>query len=128
MRRVSKKTAARNAECRDFREQFAAEVDRCEICGHERTRSYPGRIVWALHIHEIARGALRAAALDKRYAILRVCYRCHEALGNRREWPDARQLAALRRSRPKDYDLVAFNALVGRGPERVTEEDVRKWD
>lgn len=124
MRYQSKKTAARERECHEFRWLFTQEVCRCEACGHDPTNVKPGQIRWRLETHEIARGSLRQKALDKRYAILRVCLPCHDEMGNRREWPDARQLAALRKSRPDDYDLVAFNKLVGRGPNRITQEDV----
>jgi len=125
MRRVSKKTAARIAECRDFRQQLVRETGHCEICKHDPSRVRPGGIVWALHVHEIARGQHRQKALDKRFALLVCCYLCHvERLDSRAEWPEARQLAALKRSRPRDYDLAAYNELVGYGPERITEEEV----
>ena len=128
MRSRSKKTAAREDECRDFRVAFRKEVGHCEICGHDPTRVKYGQIAWVIHIHEISRGALRLKSLDKRFAILAVCWRCHEELGNRTEWPDARQLAVLRRSRPEDFSLEKFNQLVGRGANRITEEDVEAYD
>ena len=125
MKPFSKKRAARNADCREFRRSLIAEVGHCELCGHDPRRVRPGNIAWALAVHEIARGCHRHKALDQRYAVLVVCWRCHEErLSSRAEWPEARQLAALKRSRPGDYDLAAYNALVGRGPERVTEEEV----
>lgn len=128
MRPVSEKTAARNAEAQPMRDELKAEVGHCEICGHDPRRIRPGRIAWALHVHEIARGVHRQKAQDKRFALLVVCWLCHnDKLPSRREWPEARQLAALKRSRPQDYDLAEYNELVGRGPKRITEEDVEGW-
>lgn len=124
MRRMSKKTAARAAECRSFRQQLVREVGRCEICGHDPNRVRPGCVSWRLHVHEICRGVHRQKALDKRYATVVVCLPCHDALDDTAEWPESRQLAALKRSRPGDYDLAAYNALVGYGPGRITEADV----
>jgi len=129
MRRVSKKTQARIDECRELRQQLVREVDRCEVCGHDPKWARPGRIAWSLACHEIANGPLRQKALDKRYALLVTCWRCNsERLTDKKEWPEARQLARLKRSRPQDYDLVAYNKLVGYGPNRVTEEEVRTWE
>jgi hypothetical protein len=131
MRRISKKTAARKAKCRPFREQLKRDVGHCEICGHDPSRAKRGYVAWALDvldIHEIARGTHRSKAMNKRYALLVVCRYCHmERLSDPAEWPKARQLAALRRSRPEDYNLAAFNALVGWGKNRITEEEVSQW-
>jgi len=127
MRRMSKTTAAQEKECREVREQLRQETGHCEICGHDSTRVKWGQVAWAIHIHEIARGALRQRSLDKRFALLVVCFPCHEELGSRKEWPDARQLAVLKRQRPEDYDLRAFNRLIGRGPNRITEQDVEAY-
>jgi len=128
MRPISPKTAARLADCRDWRKALVREVGRCELCGHDPRRVRPGGIAWALHVHEIARGRNRQKALDKRYAVLVVCWRCHEErLSSRAAWPEARQLAALKRSRPFDYDLEAYNRLVSRGPERITEAEVEAY-
>ena len=125
MRRISKKTAVRIAEATEFRRALVSEVQHCEICGHAPGRVGPGRVAWALHVHEIARGKHRNKALDKRFAVLVVCFRCHmEQLDSREQWPEARQLAVLKRSRPADYNLEAYNELVGHGSERITEADV----
>ena len=119
MRPYTKKRSLRNREAAPFRRAFLLEIGRCELCGRR----------YGLEVHEIARGnANRVKAMDQRCAVLCVCWACHAGkLSSRAEWPEARQLAALRRSRPGDYDLAAFNALVGRGPERVTEEEVQQW-
>ena len=115
MRRISAKKRKRDREARPFREQLLIEVGRCEICGN--------RWIDGLIVHEIARGFSRSAALDKRYAVLVVCNGCHDKVDG---WTRIRQLRVLKRSRPADYDLVAFNKLVGYGENRITEEDVER--
>jgi hypothetical protein len=125
MRRVSKTTLARIREVSEFRKELLRRVGHCEVCGHDPKSRRPGAVRWVLHVHEIARGPCRQSALDKPYAVLVVCHWCHEyEVGDRGLWPDARQLAVLKRSRPADYDLALFNELIGRGPGRVTEEEV----
>lgn len=127
MKRFSLKRAARNRDVAGYRRELIASVGHCEICGHDPKRVRPRGVALALCVHEIARGPHRVKALDKPYAVLVVCWWCHEnKLSSRRNWPEARQLAMLKRSRPKDYSLAAFNELVGLGPERVTEEEVRQ--
>ena len=129
MRRVSPKTAARNAEARPFRVALVQRVGRCEVCGHDPMRLRPGWIRWALAVHEIANGADRQKAMDKPYAVLVVCAKCHiEHLGSsgpNSEWPEARQLAVLLRSRPADYDLAAYLMdFHPRAPRAVTQAEV----
>jgi len=129
MRRRSKKTAARVAECRDMREELIREVGHCEIHGNDPTPAPLGSIVWRLSCHEILNGPLRQACLDKRHSLLVVCWFCNsEVLTDKSAWPEARQLAALRKSRPADYNLRAHNTLVGRGPRRITESEVDAWN
>jgi hypothetical protein len=72
---------------------------------------------------------LRQEALDKPYAVLVTCAGCNcESMTDRSEWPESRQLSILKKSRPADYDLVAYNFLVNpNAPERITEEEVKKW-
>jgi hypothetical protein len=125
MRRTSKKTAARQRQCKALRKELIAEVGRCEICGHDPQRQLCGSVQWDLCVHEIARGAHRQKALDKRYAVLVLCWACHTMrIHGTEHWPEARQLAVLKRSRPDDYDLAAYNALIGYGQNRITEDDV----
>lgn len=116
MRPYTKKRAARNRQAKPFRDAMLIEVPLCEVCNRNATSE----------VHEIARGtANRQKAQDKPYAVLVVCWTCHMGpLSSRAEWPEARQLAALRRSRRADFDLEAYNLLVGRNPERITIEDV----
>ncbi len=118
MRSMSAKTRKRFDECREFRKALLFEIGVCELCG---SRSFP-------HLHEIARGQARLRALDKRFALLLLCHSCHmERIHNGPEkWPEARQLALLKRNRPKDLDLEAYNKLVGYGPKRITMEDLEK--
>jgi len=124
MRRVSKKTAARVAECKPFRDALIAEVGCCEVCLRRR-QVRPGKLC----VHEIARGSHRHKAVDKRFALLVLCDRCHlERIHGNEQWPQARQLAVLKRSRPADYDLAAFLNLKNPNALRaITEEEVQAW-
>jgi hypothetical protein len=128
IRPVSKKRRARIREVQGFRKGLIEEVGRCEVCGHNPDRMKTGHVQWTLVVHEIARGEHREKALDQRCAVLVLCWRCHaERIHGPEEWPQARQLAVLRRSRPEDYDLEGFNALVGYGPRRITDKEVERW-
>jgi len=100
------------------------EVEHCELCGHDPTRV---RHDYKLVIHHIMRGALRKKSTGKRFANLVLCKNCHDTcIHGKTEWRQARQLALLRRSRPGDYDLAAYNELKGYGADRITESDVDK--
>ena len=126
---VSDKRKARMAEVREFRSNLVAEVGRCEVCGHDPTRVKPGQIAWSIACHEVANGPDRDKALDCRFAILVCCWLCNsEDLTDKVKWPQARQLAVLKRSRPYDYDLAAFNELVGYGKDRITEAEVAQYE
>ena len=93
-----------------------SEVGCCEVCGF-RWRS-------RLCVHEIAQGTDRAKALDKRFAVLVLCEACHGRIHNEVGWPRVRQLAVLKRSRPEDMDLPAFNKLCGNAANHITMEEV----
>jgi hypothetical protein len=129
MRRNTMKRAKRNRDCAEWRKALIQRVGRCEACGC--SPAYRKLLGWDLHslaVHEIARGSHRHKARDKAYAVLVVDREYHdEKLSSKSEWPESRQLAALRQSRPQDYDLAAYNALVGLGPDRITEADVDAW-
>ena len=127
MRRVSKKRAARNAEAKPILDALIARVGRCEVCPRDHRQVRSGWIRWRLDVHHIARGSHREKALDKPFAVLVVCWVCHERIHFGTGWPQARQLAILKRKRPKDYDLDAFNRLIGSGPNRITQEEVDQW-
>ncbi len=74
------------------------------------------------------RGPLRQKSTGKRFASLVLCYPCHmQRVHGNEDWPEARQLAVLKRSRPEDLDLPAYNKLKGYGPQRITESDLNKW-
>lgn len=122
MRHRSKKTARRVRACQEFRKQLVKEVGYCEVCAPKWTS-------WPLCCHEIARGTSRLLALDKRFAILVVCKHCHDVrIHGNEDWPEARQLAALKRSRLNDFDLKKYNRLKGRGENRITIEDVKEYE
>lgn len=126
MRQVSEKTAARAAECREMRRALVAQVGHCELCGHDPRRPRLGKVCWALACHEILNGALRQKCLDKRHSLLCLCWWCNSnVVTDKKLWPEARQLAALLKSRPQDYDLAAHNLLANpMAPQRVTQEEV----
>lgn len=102
----------------------------CEICGHSPARPHRGKPaeLSRLCCHEIACGPHRQKSLDKPFALLVLCWWCNGyRVTNKQWWSEARQLAVLRAVRPNDYDLSAYNALVGYGPNRITQEDVDRW-
>ena len=96
------------------------ELGACEICGTTRGR---------FDVHEICRGVHRAAALDKPFALLLVCRRCHDdKLSSASEWPESRQLAALARSRPSEFSLADYIALTSpKAPRRIEIMEVLQW-
>jgi len=123
MQPISKKKAARDAEEAAFKRKLCDELGVCEICGPDATRAKSD-----IEMHHIARGIHREKASVARFAVLLLCWRCHELeVDDPAKWPQSRQLAVLKRSRPQDYDLAAFNALVGWGRYRITEDDVKQW-
>ena len=131
MRRISKRRAKRNRQVSKIRKGLIRRVRKCELCQHgpkRPSRSHPleGSL---LACHEIARGIHRSRALDQPYALLVVCWLCNSHLATHpKEWPESRQLAVLRASRPDDYDLEAYNLLVNpNAPERITQDEVDQW-
>lgn len=131
MRRVSKKRQALMKDATPMRRSLIDQVGKCEICGaspRHRRRGVP-RELDQLCCHEIANGPLRAKAIDKPFAILVLCWYCNgHVVTNKAAWPEPRQLSVLRRSRPADYDLLAYNQLVNeRAPNRITEADVDSY-
>lgn len=119
MRPVSKKRQELMRKVKPIRDGLRAEVGRCELCGCSRGM---------LDLHEICRGVNRSKALDKRFALLVVCRRCHEDLSSARVWPEAKQLAALAERRLFDFDLKVFLELTNpRAPKRVTLDEVLQY-
>lgn len=121
---------ARMAAARPIRMGLISKHRQCMICGHSPARPWrtKPRECSQLCCHEIACGAHRQKALDEPYAILVLCWWCNGMIvTDKAAWPEARQLALLQRKSPEDYDLAAYNQLIGRGPERITQEDVDQW-
>ena len=113
-----------------MRDAIVRRHGRCMICGHSPRRPWADkpRECSQLCCHEIANGPFRQKALDKPFAILVLCWWCNgEVVTDKRRWPESRQLSLLRDKAPRDYDLAAYNALIGRGPDRITQEEVDAW-
>lgn len=120
MRPVSKKRQELMKKVKPIRDALRAEVGCCEICGCSRG---------TLDVHEIARGVHRAASLDKPFALLIVCRACHdEKLSQPAEWPEARQLAILAKSRPAQFSLTAYLELTSpRAMQRIAIAEVMEF-
>ena len=119
MRTKSRKRAKRERQAKPVRDTLRAEVSGCEVCGKTGGRR---------DVHEICRGIHRQSALDKRYALLVVCRKCHDELGSAAEWPESRQLALLAMRRPDDFHLGAYLELTSpRAPRRIEIADVLEW-
>tara|TARA_Y100000361_G_scaffold142900_1_gene149385 strand:+ start:635 stop:1186 length:552 start_codon:yes stop_codon:yes gene_type:complete len=106
------------------------EVGKCENCGRSpghRKGVMPQ--LAQLCVHEIANGANRLRALDKRWATLVLCYQCNGGPFNwKGDWPEARQLALLLWRRPQDFDLKAYNYLINpNAPRRIEREDIEMY-
>jgi hypothetical protein len=106
-------------EVKPIRDALRA-LGRCEICGTTRGQ---------FDVHEICRGVHRAAALGKPFALLLVCRKCHEEkLSQASEYPEARQLACLAKSRPSQFSLTDYLALTSpNAPRRIEIEEVLEW-
>lgn len=108
----------REAEAKPVRDKLR-ELGHCEICGSSRG---------VLDVHEIARGVHRQAALDKPFALLLLCRKCHDEVGSAAKWPESRQLALLAQRRPKDFDLTAYLELTSpRAMRRIEIHEVLQW-
>ena len=119
-------------EVKKGRDELLSETGACMICGASpwNPRLDKPRELSELCVHEIAGGPLRGRALDCRFACLVLCAFCNQhEVTDLGKWPVSRQLAVLKRWRPEDYDLVAFNELVNpNAPLAVTEEEVNEWE
>ena len=118
MRPVSDKRRQRNAEAKPVRDALRT-LGHCEICG--TTRGH-------FDVHEIARGPFRAICLDKPFALLLLCRKCHEEVGSASEWPEAKQLAVLAKSRPSDFSLENYLELTSpKAPRRIEIAEITEW-
>lgn len=117
----------REAEAKPFRDQLIEETGECENCGCSPVNRQ-GRMpeMASLAVHEIASGPDRQKALDKPYAVLVLCWQCNSGpFQNRKEWPEAKQLALLARRRPTDFNLTAYLELTSpRAMRRIEIEEV----
>jgi hypothetical protein len=120
MRRTQKqRTDACDREARKLRDELFHEIGYCELCGPRRLRI--GDISWAMELHHI----IRVLRPNERCAVLLLCWSCHHLrIHGNEKWPDARQLAVLYASRPKDLAVLSFNTLKRRGQFRITLADV----
>lgn len=120
MRQISNKRRALIKQVKPIRDGLRDEVGRCEICGISRG---------IVDIHEIGRGVYREACLGERCALLVVCRTCHdEKLAFASEWPETRQLAALARSRPSDFNLTRFLEITSpRAMKRIEIHEILQW-
>jgi len=129
IKQVSNKRRLRNAEVKPFRDSLVKRVGCCEICGCKPGDRKPVKQLSNLCCHEIANGPNRDKALDKAFAILVLCWGCNgDKVEDKGQWPESRQLAVLKSSRPEDFDLAAYNFLINpNAPNRITTEEVDVW-
>lgn len=117
----------RESEAKPFRDKLVADVGKCENCGCSPFIRH-GRMpeMASLAVHEIASGVHRQNALDKPYAVLVLCWQCNSGpFQNRAEFPEARQLAILAKSRPLDFSLQDYLALTSpNAPKRIEIHEV----
>jgi len=101
------------------------------ICDHSPANPWRGkpRELSQLCCHEIACGSHRQKALDQPCAILVLCWYCNGfVVTDKKAWPEARQLATLKRKSQDNYDLEAYNRLVNpNAPRRITQGEVDEW-
>ena len=114
MKKYSAKRAELNRKAKPIREEYKAEWVMCQVCCQ--------RV--AVDLHEIARGVHRAAAISEPCTFLTLCRLCHNDLGDLREWPICRQLAAKLLADPTKFDLARFNEIRGRAEGAITMGDV----
>jgi hypothetical protein len=118
MRRISKKRQALKDQHDEAREAYCRLHDcKCLWCG-----------ATPVSVHEIARGQARARAYAEPSTWMPLCWPCNSGpFNDKGKWPEAAQLALKYLRDAQHYDLVRYNAVVGYGPERITQEDVDQW-
>ena len=122
MKRQSRKALDADRRAR----RLVEAVYRCELCGHDPRRAKKGWVSWRLVCHEISRGSFRQQTRGKKCACLVLCWHCHERI-HAEGWNMARQLALLKRSRPKDYNRKKFLQLICRAETAITKAEVERW-
>lgn len=101
-----------------YRDRLIRQTGRCQIC---RSR-------WKLCCHEVLNGPLREKVLTEPSCLLVVCWECNQELCDKTKWPLARQLAVLKRTAPKRYDLARVLFLRNpKAPYAVTEAEVEEY-
>lgn len=107
-------------ETKPDRKAFVQEYPFCMACAETDA---------PLCVHEIAKGHQhRHKAVRVRLAQLVACGDCNQdELEDYAVWPIERQLAAVKKLHPEDYDRVAFNRLRGRADNAITEAEVDAW-
>ena len=99
----------------DYRKAFARcqGDDNCPFAGVE--------------VHEIPRGIYRKEASNHRCALLLLCRVHHDAMGNYKVWPIARQLARKLLVDGDYFDLETICEIRDRVPTAITLVDVAKY-
>ena len=132
MRRQSKKHRQRAEESREIREIQINNAGKCWICGHSPRNPHRDKPLSCSQLccHEICGGPHRQNLLDKPHSLLVLCWYCNgEEVEDRDKWPEARQLAVLKKNNPHVYDLGAHNMIVNpNAPNRVTQEEVDQYE
>lgn len=118
MRHTSRKRAKLQRVWGPIRAAFVMETNFCWVCGR----------TWNLCVHELARGAFRAAAFVERKTWVVACGECNcGPLNDHAEWPLARQLALKYIYDREHFDLAGFNRLRDREPDAITFDQVELW-
>lgn len=84
LRKVSKKRAMLNAMVNPGRKGLVLLAGKCMLC-HEND---------AVDCHEMCRGAYREECLSHPRLQMALCRLCHDMIGDTKEWPIERQIAA----------------------------------
>jgi hypothetical protein len=117
--------------CKPIRDGLLEKHKLCWICGHGPSKPWVHRPreFSELSVHEISRGPLRCKSLGKLFCLMVTCWWCNSrVLTERKQWPEARQLAVLLEKAPESFDLVAYLELTNpRAMQRITMEEIRQW-
>lgn len=129
--RESAKHRARRQETSPVREAYVRRFGFCWVCEHRpKVIIWPGLGPKDLNCHEILRGSgYRTKTLDEFCQIVVSCNECNQGpLHCRREYPDERQLALVKRFAPDSYDLARFLELRNHNaPLAISDKAVDYW-